>query len=301
MKGIDLNLLRALDAILSELNVTRAAARLAISQPALSQQLARARVLFDDPLLVPAVSGRGMVPTPAALAIQGSLRAALAQIDEIVVGGAAFDPSRSRRSFTILANDNAATIVGVPLMARLRAAGARNIRVAFLHPADRDAVYRLEQGEVDIVIGSGSDMAEGLMQKPLLHDRFLAAQRKGHPRGNAPLSIDAYCACDHVIVSGQGGAFTSEIDRLLAAQGKRRQVALSVQTYGLAPAMVAGSDLLCTLPSRFLATFQQQLEVFELPFTAPLFTLSAYWHLRSHADAAHTWLRQQLAAAIPAG
>jgi len=300
MKGVDLNLLRALDAILSERNVTRAAARLAISQPALSQQLARARVLFDDPLLVPALSGRGMVPTPRALAIQASLRDALARVDEIVVGGTAFDPLRSRRNFTLLANDNAATIVGVPLMARIRATGARAIRVAFLHPTDRDTADRLEQGEIDIVIGSGSDMAEGLMQKTLLHDRFLVAQRKGHPRGNSPLSIEAYCACDHVIVSGQGGAFASEIDRLLADRGGRRQVALSVQTYGLAPAMVAGSDLLCTLPSRFLEAFRQQLEIFELPFASPVFSLSAYWHLRSHADAAHIWLRRQLSEAMQA-
>lgn len=296
MKASDLSLLRALDVLLDEMNVTKAAARLAISQPALSAQLTKLRALFNDPLLVPASTGRGMAPTPRALAVKGALRAALQQLDQIVDGDPAFDPARSRRVFRIIANDNAAMMIGAALVARIQAMGAAHLRIALLHPTSGPITERLEQGEADLALGGDSSAGDGLIRRPLLSDRFMVAQRLGHPRGRGPFDLDDYCRFNHVLVSSEGGGFASAIDQRLDSFGRRRNVAVSVQTYALAPPMVTGSDLLCTLPSRFLDLYTDRLEVFELPFETPTFALSAFWHPRMHEDAPHVWLRDQLVA-----
>lgn len=298
MKAADLGLMQALDVLLEESNVTKAASRLAISQPALSAQLRKLRTLFDDPLLVPASTGRGMVATPRALAVKGALRAALRQLDEIVEQASAFDPAQSRRVFRIVANDNAAMMVGAALVAKIQALGAANIQIAFLHPTSRPVTERLEQGEADLALGSDRWADESLIRRPLLNDRFKVAQRLGHPRGREALDLDGYCRYDHVIVSSEGGGFVSAIDRLLETQGRRRKVAVSVQTYALAPAILKGSDLLCTLPSRFLEFYADQFGIFELPFEMPSFALSAFWHPRMQEDPPHVWLREQLVAVL---
>jgi DNA-binding transcriptional LysR family regulator len=296
MKASDLSLMRALDVLLDEMNVTKAASRLAISQPALSAQLTKLRTLFGDPLLVPASTGRGMVATPRALAVKGALRAALQQLDEIVEKTSAFDPAQSRRVFRIVANDNAAMMIGAALVARIQAMGVANIRIAFLHPTSAPFRERLEQGEADVALGGDSSASEGLIRRPLLSDRFKVAQRLEHPRGREPFDLDDYCRFDHVLVSSEGGGFASTIDRLLETFGRRRNVAVSVQTYTLAPSMLVGSDLLCTLPSRFLSLYADRLDIFELPLEMPRFALSAFWHPRMQEDPPHAWLREQLVA-----
>ena len=121
MRSADLGLMLSLDVLLEEANVTRAASRLAISQPALSAQLARLRELFGDPLLVPASTGRGMVPTPRALAMKGVLHTALANLQALTDGPPAFDPLASKRSFRIVADDNAAVAEGLDVRAQAQA------------------------------------------------------------------------------------------------------------------------------------------------------------------------------------
>jgi DNA-binding transcriptional LysR family regulator len=294
IKSAEMGLMPALDALLDELNVTHAAARLGISQPALSTQLARLRDLFGDPLLVPASSGRGMTPTPRALAMRGALRAALANLQELVEGPPAFDPRTSRRTFKLVANDNAAMMVGAALVGRIRALGAVNVRIAFLHPNARPLGERLELGEADLGLGSGIGAGEGIIRRRLFGERFMTAQRKEHPRGRGPLDLDAYCRHGHLIISAEGGGFGSAVDRALAAIGRRRQVAVSVQTYALAPEMLVRSDLLCTLPSRFLKLCDDRLDVFETPIDLPEFELAAFWHPRVQTDAAQAWLRDRV-------
>jgi DNA-binding transcriptional LysR family regulator len=294
IKPAEMGLMPALDALLEELNVTHAASRLGISQPALSTQLARLRDLFGDPLLVPASSGRGMTPTPRALAMRGALRAALSNLQELVEGAPAFDPRQSRRTFKLVANDNAAMMVGAALVGRIRALGAVAVRIAFLHPNARPLGERLEFGEADLGLGSGIGAGEGIIRRRLFGERFMTAQRKGHPRGRGPLDLDAYCRHGHLIISAEGGGFSSAVDRALEAIGRRRQIAVSVQTYALAPEMLVRSDLLCTLPSRFLKSCGDRLDIFETPIDLPEFELAAFWHPRVQTDSAQIWLRDRL-------
>ena len=129
-KGADLNLLVSLDALIEEGNVTKAAARLNVSQPALSAQLARLRELFQDPLLVPSRTGRGMIPTARALKLRGPLHAALKDLETVIKRPPAFDPLTANRSFAIAASDNATVVLGIGLIERVRKLAGPGVRVS---------------------------------------------------------------------------------------------------------------------------------------------------------------------------
>ncbi|WP_337245280.1 LysR substrate-binding domain-containing protein [Luteimonas sp. gir] len=153
---------------------------------------------------------------------------------------------------------------------------------------------QLEQGEVDVFVGL-SDVAEhGWVGRTLFTDTFLAAQRKGHPRGGRKLSLSAFCAAAHLVVSSTGDPFSGFVDTALAKLGRRRQVVMSTESYATAPALVANTDLMCTLPGRLLQRFDASLDLFAPPLALPKITIRAYWHPRSRDDAASVWFRTQL-------
>ena len=120
-------------------------------------------------------------------------------------------------------------------------------------------------------------------------------QRKGHPRGTAPLDLDTYCALDHVLASTSGGSFHGFMDEHLDELGRERRVALSLQHFALVPELLSKTDYVSTLPSRFAARYLDRLDTFALPFEARGFTLYAGWHPRNQADPALVWLREMLA------
>jgi DNA-binding transcriptional LysR family regulator len=291
LRRVDLNLLVSLDALLAELNVTRAAQRLHLSQPALSAQLARLRQLFDDPLLMPAESGRGMMPTALALDLAAPLRDALQQLAGVVLRRPGFDPLRDERRFHIAASDNAIGLLGLPMVAQLPAVAGAGVRLAFRAAQHDRIAQQLEQGEVDLLIGSERALSDTMKVTKLFAERFLACQRKGHPRGNGPLDLDTYCSLGHVLVSTSGGSFHGFMDELLDALGRRRHVALSVQHFTLVPDILGATDLIGTLPARLAARHADRLDAFELPFDVPGWTLHAAWHPRHQRDPAHAWLR----------
>ena len=297
LADLDLGLLLALDALLRDANVTHAAARLGISQPALSARVARLRELYTDPLFVPASGGRGVVPTPFAASLQSALGEALAQLRRLVDPGETFDPARSRRTFTIAAYENPAVILAPALVARVIAA-APGMRLAVV-TAGPDIAARLESGDADLLLAGARDYEE-LVRRKLLDSDFATAQRRSHPRGTGPIDLDTFCALDHVLISADGGGFAGVVDRALAALGRTRRVAVSVQSYAVAPLIVADSDCVCTLPRRILERFAADLDVFAPPLALPSPEVFAFWHPRSQADQGHVWLREQLYAAARA-
>ncbi|HLG81704.1 MAG TPA: LysR family transcriptional regulator [Bradyrhizobium sp.] len=290
----NLPLLASLSVLLDERNVTRAAERLGISQPALSAQLARLRDVFGDPLLTPAASGKGMVITPRGLQLKEPLRKALRQLDDVVSQRERFDPKTSERTFAIGANDNATAIIAPRLIHALEQNGAARIRLAFRAASLSAVTDQLEQGELDVALVSRNGLPAGLPHRPLLEERFMMAQRKGHPRGARAPSLKEYAALEHVIVSGEGGGFRGFIDDALKAKRLKRHVAVSVQYYSVVPAILQGSDFVCTLPARFLDRYANMLTVLPLPFDAGRFNLYAAWHARFDNDPGHAWLREQL-------
>nr|WP_283815584.1 LysR family transcriptional regulator [Bradyrhizobium campsiandrae] len=287
-------MLVSLKAMLDERNVTRAAARLGISQPALSAQLARLRDIFRDPLLTPASSGRGMVLTPRGNELREPLRLALQSLEEVIGTPSAFDPKKSDRIFTIGANDNATAIVGSRLVSLTRRYGLSGIRFAFRSIDSTRLTDQLEAGDLDVALVSKAAVPNGMPARPLLDERFMMAQRKDHPRGQRPPTIREYARLEHVIVSGEGGGFRGFIDDILAQKSLTRRVAVSVQHYSVVPLLLQSTDLVCTLPMRFLSRYHDVLQALRLPFDTRPFTLHATWHARFDNDHGHQWLRQQL-------
>jgi DNA-binding transcriptional LysR family regulator len=301
LKGTDLGLLASLDVLIDEANVTRAAARLNISQPALSAQLARLRHLFHDPLLVPSRSGRGMIRTARALELRGPLQEALKELDRIIKRPLAFDPKTVNRTFVIAASDSGTVIVGLGFIDRIRKVAGPGLRIAFRTPNPELIAEQLESGEVDLLMGSERIVPRGAPSCVLFDDHYLLAQRKGHPRGRKSLSLAAYCGLSHILVSTSGGSFHSEIDEQLGKLGRRRQVALSVHQFSVAPMFLRSTDYVATLPARFITRFAAEFDLFKLPFKVRGYSLSAAWHPRNQHDSGHTWLRNELATVAHAG
>ena len=292
IKPSDLPLLLSLNALLEENNVTRAAEKLNLSQPALSAQLARLRDLFDDPLLVPSETGRGMIPTSRAVALKAPLMQALQQLIQALDESEVFDPSVTQRCFNIAANDNAIAMFGLELIRNNEQAGFNGIKIAFRSPEPEIVVSQMERGDIDCLLATERIIPSALKTKPLSRERYCMAQCKGHSRGMLLPSIDDYCAAKHILVSSTGG-FRSFIDEQLEVSGRRRNVAIAVPHYNLVPSIVAMTDYVCTLPSRFLRQFEDRLDIFPLPFPLPEFTLSLAWHPRNDLDSGHRWLREQ--------
>ncbi|VVE45137.1 transcriptional regulator [Pandoraea morbifera] len=299
-KGVDLNLLVTLDALLAQRNVTHAAQRLGLSQPAVSAQLARLRQVFGDPLLIPADSGRGMVASARALALVAPLRAALKDLELVVRARPGFDPLTDVRRFVIAASDNATSTIGISLLERLPLVAGDGVQVAFVHARQTDIAARLESGEVDVLIGSERMVPPTMRGRKLLDETFVMAQRKGHPRGKRKLTLAAYCTLRHVLVSTSGGSFFGFVDEQLQTMGRSRAVAVSVQTFTVVPELLYRSDYVCTMPARLATRCADRLDAFALPFDQPGFSLSAAWHPRNHHDPAVAWLRAQLIDAIDA-
>lgn len=290
---VDIDLLLAFEALLEEPNVTRAARRLGIRQPALSARLTRLRALFNDRLFIPAPSGRGMIATPRALDLQPLLAAALANLNAMMSSTGAFDPATSTRVFTLVLHENPAVMLAPDLVPRIHAA-APGVRLILTLPDKTHMPALLESGAVDIWIGVGANAHDSWLSRTLFEDRFMTAQRKHHPRGRGELDLDTFCRLDHLLVSSEGNPFDGVIDEALLPLDRQRRVAFSIQSYGLAPTIVAASDLLCTLPRRFLERYSETLDLFTPPLQLAPATIVALWHPRHQGDAGHGWLRAQL-------
>lgn len=292
LADVDLGLLLALDALLEARNVTHAAARLGISQPALSARLGRLREVFADPLFVPATAGRGVVPTRRAADLQGELTGLLTQLRRMMEGPTAFDPARTRRTFVVAIYENPAAILLPGLVARVMA-GAPGARLAFVDPGP-DATERLERGAVDVLVAVSDRASADLMRRPLFEDVFVTAQRSGHPRGKQPLDLDTFCALDHLLISADGGGFHGLVDDALAAVGRARRVTVSIQSYALVPSILASSDCVCTMPRRFFTRYAAELDLFSPPVELSPLQMLVLWHPRSQSDQGHAWFREQL-------
>ena len=295
IKRSDLPLLVSLEALLSECNVTRAANKLHISQPTLSGHLARLRQLFGDPLLVPSETGRGMVPTDRARALQSRLSDALLRLHVAVAEDEVFDPRTSRRTFVIAANDNVFSILGLEVLGHLLSLGNPELRVAVVPATDPRLTEKMAHGEIDLYLGDVAHVSETLKARFLFSDTFAFAQRKRHPRGLAPPSLDEYCALSHVVVSARAD-FSTHVDDVLAELSRERKVAVTIPTYGQVALVLAQSDAVASLPRRLLQRYASVIDVLELPFAMPAFRLSMAWHPRTQHDPGAIWLRERFMA-----
>lgn len=293
--AIDPGLLPVLDVLLQERNVSRAAQRLGRTQPAISHALARLREQLGDPLLVRV--GQRFALTPRAEALREPLRALLAELTALLRPPPAFDPATAQRAFRLIATDYIAAVVLPPLIERLRSA-APGVDLV-LRPPSADYAALLRDGEADLGFTVARPDEAGIRARKLFSDRFVCVLRSDHPVG-ARLDLAAYLRLPHALVAplGNPGNF---VDSALAELGHgRRRIALTVPHFFLAPALVAASDLVITLPDRVarLVSREHALRVVPLPIRMAAFEVSLAWHERVHHDPGSAWLRAEIIAAL---
>jgi len=290
-KRLDLNLLVTLEALLAEQNVTRAAERLHLSQPAVSAQLSRLRDLFGDALLTPVQ--RGMVPTARAIELREPLRAALEAVRQTIDSHRDFDPAAATLTIGLACTDYLQVALVTPLMAALRAE-APGLRVALRVLDARRLDTQMTRGEVDIALMQPRLAPEHLRHRVLFGDAYVLIARTGHPSLRAQPSIAEFVQLDHVVVSPEGGGFHTEADAAMGALGVQRRVVLSAASFLFVPDLVARTDFVALVPRRLVEGRAHGLQVLACPFPLPGFTIGLVWHERTHAHPAHRWLRERV-------
>ncbi|MFM2485593.1 LysR family transcriptional regulator [Celerinatantimonas yamalensis] len=288
---IDLNLLRTLDVLLDEQNVTRTAQRLYLSQPSVSVQLGKLRVIFNDPLLVP--QARGMQPTALAQTLARPLKQTLADLTQLLSKLDSFDPHHSRQTWQISAADYAAVTIIQPASIAIRAQ-APHTKLALMPLIPQTLEQQLRQGEIDIALHVLDDAPLPLRYRPLIRENYVLCARADHPVFAQHLSLNDFCALEHIIVSPNGHGFQSQIDQALAKLGHQRQVVLSVPHFLVMVQWLSHSNLVAMLPERLAKAYQ--LCYRQPPLEVAGFELMMLWHERSHRDPAQRWLREQLLA-----
>jgi DNA-binding transcriptional LysR family regulator len=294
IKRGDLPLLVALDALLLEQSVTRAATRLGVTQSALSQQLKRLREMFGDELLVP--GRQGMSPTPFALDMQEPLRVALQQLEEVVSERQAFDPATTGATFALAGTDYGQLVLSEEIWRRVHNR-APYCRLGWEHLNPKLIVDQLEAGSVDLLITADKGVSESLKAMTLLEEHFVFIQRKGHQRGEHAPTLDEFCDLDQAFMSVEGGTYSGDADDELRKLGRRRRVVMSLPSFVQTALTVMNTDLVAVVPAMLAYRFATRLERYELPFELPHFRLLMAWHQRQQRNPAHMWIRQEVLAA----
>ncbi|EPE94222.1 LysR family transcriptional regulator [Rhizobium grahamii] len=289
MKRVDLNLLVSLEALLVERNVTKAAARLGLSQPALSAQLNRLRDLFKDPLLLP--MHRGMIPTTKALDLLGPLRTSLDQLRGTLQGHDSFSPTTTELTLSIACTDYVEAAVVTPLIVALRGQ-APKIRVAVHRLAPASLAQQLADGDVDLAIATPDPYQPHLRTRHLFEETYVLIGRKGHSRIEGGMTAEGFAGLEQVIVSPSGGGFATPVDVTLEAFGYHRAIVASAASFLAIPDIVASSDLVALVPRRLMLNRLTQFDWMDVPWLSERFQVELIWHERTHGHQGHHWIRE---------
>lgn len=288
LQRIDLNLLKVFAILYEEQSTTRAAERLFLSQPAVSNALRRLREELQDPLFVR--SPQGMLPTPVSLRLIEPVRDALQLLNQGLSSIAEFDASQSRTRFRISMNDLSASLVLPRLMPAIREQ-APGVQLHCYYVKRPELSTAFGRHELDLAIDTPVAKSAQLNSLPLPALDYVVAMRPQHSLAKAPLTLEQYLAADHIQVSRRRRGHEL-VDAALEDQGHRRRVVLRMEHYIPAAEIVSATDCLLTLP---LGLAQQlNLKHHPLPFPAPALDLRLYWHTANDLDASNQWLRQKL-------
>lgn len=292
LRSVDLNLLVMFDALVTELHVTRAAARAAMSQPAMSNALARLRMLFKDELFVR--TARGMEPTARALELRDSVKQILMQAEKLVQSDSRFEPRRSSRSFTIRMSDLLGYLL-LPGCLHEVAKLAPNVTLNVLHIAPDRAIRALEDDRLDFAVSFDLAHGRSTRSEVLFTDRMVCAMRVGHPLASRRMTLDRFLAAKHLRVA-MSPTDLRFVDSKLSQKGLSRTISLNVPQWLLVPALLRESDLVGVVTERFGEKLAGQGVVCRpLPFESPEFDWRIYWQQRHARSDAHSWLRKVIA------
>ncbi len=299
MDDVDLNLLPALDALITEGSVTGAARRLGLSVSAMSRTLARLRFLTGDPLLVRA--GSGLVATPRAITMRDQVRDVARDARTLLSPRVSeVDLDTLERTFVVRANEGFVTLLAPSLVGAVVRAAPR-VQLRFVSRPVKDALS-LRDGRVDLEIGVLGNSAPEVRIRSIFRDRFVGVARVGHPLLASPVTPATYAACQHVVASRKA-VFEGPIDQALAELGLRRTIVAVVTGFPDAVRIARESDVIAQVPRSLIraglasaVALAEGLAIFELPVMTPEIVISAMWHPRLDADPAHRWLRETFVA-----
>ena len=293
---VDLNLFIVFEAIYAEGSVTRASLKLNLTQPAISHALGRLRVMFDDPLFVR--QGHLMVSTPLSRSIIEPVRQSLRGFEVTLNKLNRFDPATTEKEFTLALRDVLESTVLPPLMVALEH-DAPHARVAAVQVDRRELESELQAGTLDCAIDVLLPLAPDIRHARILADRTLVVARRGHPRLQGGITLDAYLDEEHILASSRRkgpGIEDFELSRL----GLQRKIRLRCQHYFAACRVVSQTDLVLTMPERYARVANQQFDnqLLALPLEMPAWDVYLYWHANVEDDPANKWLRERLTAAM---
>lgn len=288
-------MLVTLEVLLTERSVTRAAARLNLSQPSVSIQLAKLREIYHNPLLLP--GSRAMLPTARALGLLTPLRQTLADLGRLVAPEQPFDPLLAEMTWQLAAADAAEYAILLPMLPKLRLAAPQS-RLAIREASPKNMSRDLADGVIDLGFLAREEAPTELRHRQLFRENYLLVGRHDHPLLQTPPSLEQFCQLEFVMVSQDGGGFRTQIDTLLEAQGLTRRVVMSLPHFLFIPTLLARSDMVAMLPSRMLGELLGSLRTCPVPLELPGYDMVMVWHERSHLDPAHSWLREQVVAAL---
>lgn len=287
LAAIDLNLLTAFEALLEERNVTRAGQRIGLAQPSMSSALTRLRALFGDELFIRTAAG--MQPTARALALARPIGAALAQIRATLAPDTDFEPATARRRLTVAVTDYGDLVV-IPALVALLRQEAPGIDLIVRPIADTAAsLAALERGDVDALIGGHLPDSPRIVRRSLFEEDFVCIRDKKHA---APLTAGDYLRLPHALFSSTGGdGSPGVVDALLAMEGRKRRVAVTLAHVVAVPFAVAGTDLVATMARRVAGRFAEiaGVTLMPLPYDAPPFAIDLLHSRRATADPALSW------------
>lgn len=291
VQDLDLNLLRVFDAVLREKGVTAAAARLELTQPAVSNALARLRAVLGDALFVRTPSG--MEPTPFARGVAEPVRQALALLDSALAHGPGFEPATATRSFRFYMSDLGQVEFLPPLVERVQrlAPGVRLEAVSFDLEHIADA---LGSGALDLAIGFLPALGPPVERKALFRDPYVCLMRADHPVGGS-FTRKKFVEAAHVLVTYRGGGHRV-IEEALERAGVARRIALRVPHFTVVPMVLERTDLILTLPARVGRVYEQRGRLKQLPVPIPIAPaeVAVHWHERFDTDPGNRWLREQV-------
>lgn len=291
---IDLNLLRVFAAVHAERNVTRAAVRLGITQPAISNAMTRLRRTLDDPLFVR--TRQGMEPTALAMRLALPVHQALEMLRNSLEMPEHFDPATARKTLRLLMSDAGEETVLPALLERLESV-APGLAVDSVRAPHAQYAQLMEQGEADLAIGNLRFLPASFYQQRLFKDPYLCiCNPQGAFAGRTRIALRQYAQAGHVMVVG--GNAEALVEQAFARKRLQRQVRLKVSSYHVALKVVRGTSLLATVPRCFVTPAVHTLE---LPLPLPAADVRQFWHARMHHDPAHVWFRSLVAEMFTSG
>jgi len=290
LNKVDLNLFVVFDAIYTEANLTRAGQIIGITQPAVSNALARLRESFNDPLFVR--TAQGMVPTPMAQNIINPVRSALALLRVSVQESRTFNPLQANKTFRISMTDLTEAVVLPPLFQRLRKQ-APSVVVESLLSHRRETTSDLAAGRLDFAIDAPLNTDPQVRHVKLMEDRYVCAMRPAHPLAGQPsISLDEYLGLTHIHISTRRNG-RGQVDLALGKMGLQRKITLRSQHYLMASNVLQHTDMVMTVPERFAR--RHALHFVALPLNElPNVETHLYWHESTEQDPANRWMRELL-------